>query len=350
MIISNQVNNSEGKGFTLRRMPAEWEKQKLVLMSFPHEETDWAENDNLKAALSPFIRIAQAIAYGEAVYIICKDKEKISSLFCSTRNMTFIELPTNDTWIRDYGYISIKEEGENRLLNFTFDGWGGKFEGTLDNTVNSALHKKGYMGTTPLEPIDFVLEGGSIESDGEGTVLTTSTCLCNPNRNGGLSKPEVEEKLHLTLGTDRILWIDHGYLAGDDTDSHIDTLARFVNKETIAYVKCVDTEDEHYEALQKMEAQLQNFRTKAGEAYKLVALPMCEAKYDLQGNRLPATYANFLITNDALVYPTYNDKNDAKVGEIFKALFLCREVIPVNCLKLIEQGGSLHCSTMQLVY
>ena len=333
----------------MRTIPAEWEKQRAVLMSFPHEDTDWAEDD-LEAALSPFIRIAQAIAYAEPVYIICKSKEKISSLFCSTRNMTFIEIPTNDTWIRDYGYISIKEDEESKLLDFTFDGWGGKFEAKLDNTVNRALHKKGYMGITPLETIDLVLEGGSIESDGEGTILTTTACLCNQNRNGGLSRKEVEKKLNHYLGTDKILWLDHGYLAGDDTDSHIDTLARFVNKETIAYVKCNDTEDEHYEALKKMEEQLKSFTTKEGKAYTLVALPMCEAKYDDEDHRLPATYANFLITNDALLYPTYNDKNDKQVGEIFKALFSDREIIPIKCLKLIVQGGSLHCSTMQIAY
>ena len=337
----------------MRRMPAEWEKQRAVLLSFPHENTDWHNEENegdLEAALSPFIRIAQAIAYGEAVYIICKEKEKISSMFCSTRNMTFIEIPTNDTWIRDYGYISIKEENETKLLDFTFDGWGGKFEAGLDNSVNSALHKKGYMGITPLEHIDLVLEGGSIESDGEGTILTTTACLCNQNRNGGLSKGEIEKKLNTYLGAERFLWLDSGYLAGDDTDSHIDTLARFVNKETIAYVKCNDTEDEHYEELKKMEEQLKGFTTKEGTAYKLVPLPMCEEKYDAEGNRLPATYANFLITNDALVYPTYDDTNDKQVGEIFKELFPNKEIIPVNCLKLVEQGGSLHCSTMQIVY
>jgi agmatine deiminase len=330
-------------------MPAEWEKQRAVLISFPHEETDWAEDD-LEAALSPFIRIAQAITYKEAVYIICKDKEKISSMFCSTRNMTFIEIPTNDTWIRDYGYISIKEEGETKLLDFTFDGWGGKFEASLDNSVNQHLHQKGYMGVTPLEKIDFVLEGGSIESDGEGTILTTSECLCNPNRNGGLDKKKIEEKLNAYLGADRVLWLDHGYLAGDDTDSHIDTLARFVNKETIVYVKSDKKEDVHYEALQKMEEQLQSFTTKEGKPYKLIPLPMCEAKYNKEGNRLPATYANFLITNDALLYPTYSDKNDKKAGEIFKEIFSDKEIIPINCLKLIEQGGSLHCSTMQIAY
>lgn len=334
-------------------MPAEWEKQRAVLLSFPHEETDWHDPHNvtnLEASLSPFIRIAQAIAYGEAVYIICKDKEKISNMFCSTRNMTFIEIPTNDTWIRDYGYISIKENDEVKLLDFTFDGWGGKFEASLDNSVNTALHRKGYLGTTPLKHIDFVLEGGSLESDGEGTILTTSECLCNPNRNGGLSKQEIEDKLRTYLGAQRVLWLDHGYLSGDDTDSHIDTLARFVNKTTIMYVKCEDKEDEHYEALKQMEMQLQGFTTVEGQPYTLVPLPMCEAKYNDEQKRLPATYANFLITNDALIYPTYDDKNDTKVGEIFKEVFPDREVIPVNCLKLIEQGGSLHCSTMQIAY
>jgi agmatine deiminase len=318
-------------------------------MSFPHEGTDWAKG-GLNEALSPFIRIAQAIAYGEPVYIVCRKREEIASMFCSTRNMTFIELPTNDTWIRDYGYFSIEEDGKRKLLDFTFDGWGGKFEAALDNRVNRLLHGKGYMGTTPLEKIDFVLEGGSVESDGEGTILTTSHCLCNPNRNGGLTKEEVEGKLHTYLGATRVLWLDHGYLAGDDTDSHIDTLARFVNKETIVYVKCDDSSDEHYEALSLMEEQLQSFKTEEGTPYQLVPLPMCEAKYDAEGNRLPATYANFLITNDALIYPVYNDRNDKKTGEIFKTLFPGREIIPVNCLKLIEEGGSLHCSTMQVAY
>ena len=334
---------------TKRVMPAEWEKQQCVLMSFPHEETDWNEGD-LNEAFSPFIRIAQAIAYGQAVYIICKDKSNIASMFCSTRNMTFIEIPTNDTWIRDYGYISIFEEREKKLLDFTFDGWGGKFEASLDNAVNSILHKKGYMGITPLKPIDFVLEGGSIESDGEGTILTTSACLCNPNRNGGLGKEAVEEKLKETLGTKRVLWLDHGYLAGDDTDSHVDTLARFVNKETIAYVKCDNTQDKHYEALAKMEAQLQTFKTNKGDPYRLIPLPMPDAIYNTEKQRLPATYANFLICNDALLYPTYNDKHDKIVHEILKDLFPDKEIIPINCLKLVEQGGSLHCSTMQVAY
>ncbi len=330
----------------MRRMKAEWEPQRAVLMAFPHEDTDWA--DDLESALSTFVRIAQAIAYAQPVYILCKSKESISDLFCSTHNMSFIEIPTNDTWTRDYGAISIEEMGESRLLDFRFDGWGGKFDASLDTLVNQTLHAKGYMGTTLLESVDFVLEGGSIESDGEGTILTTSQCLCNSNRNGGLSKEEIGLKLSEYLGAQRILWLDHGYLAGDDTDSHIDTLARFVDKASIAYVKCDDKEDEHYEALALMEEQLRSFRTPEGDTYRLIPLPMCEAKYDSSGKRLAATYANFLITNKALIYPTYRASTDKEAGEIFKSLFPRREIIPVDCMRLIEEGGSLHCSTMQI--
>jgi agmatine deiminase len=328
-----------------RRMRAEWEKQRAVLLSFPHEKSDWS--DNLDSALSVFVKIAQAIAYKESVYIVCDNAEKIKDLFCSTNNMSFIELPTNDTWTRDYGVITIEEDGKTKFLDFIFDGWGGKFEADLDNLVNTFLQKKGYLGTTPFESIDFVLEGGSIESDGEGTILTTSECLCNPNRNGGLSKKEVEERLTNYLGAKRFLWLDHGYLAGDDTDSHIDTLARFVNVNTITYVKCDDKNDEHYEELMSMQEQLKEFRTVDNKPYNLVPLPMTRAIYK-DGQRLAATYANFLITNHALIYPTYEDPADKIAGKIFKDLFPHLEIIPINCLRLIEQGGSLHCSTMQI--
>lgn len=332
----------------MKNLPAEWQKQRAVLMAFPHKDSDWA--DNLKSALTPFIRIAQAIAYAQPVYIICDNREAIADMFCSTRNMSFIEIPTNDTWTRDYGYISIEEDGAVKLLDFTFNGWGRKFEASLDNTVNRTLYKKGYLGTTPLERIDFVLEGGAIESDGEGTILTTTECLCNVNRNGGLSKEAVELKLKEFLGAKRVLWLDYGYLAGDDTDSHIDTLARFIAKDSIVYVQCLDEEDEHYNALKKMETQLKHFQTLEGLSYKLVPLPLPSAKFDNVGNRLPATYANFLITNGALIYPTYSVKEDKEVHEIFKSSFPDKEIIPIECSRLIEEGGSLHCSTMQIFY
>ncbi|HIO95514.1 MAG TPA: agmatine deiminase family protein [Campylobacterales bacterium] len=329
----------------MKHLPPEWANQRAILMAFPHKNSDWA--DNLNSALTPFIRIAQAIAYSQPVYIVCDNRDDISGLFCSTRNMSFIEIPTNDTWIRDYGYISIIEDGETKLLDFTFDGWGKKFEATLDNRLNYTLHKKGYMGTTPLKSIKFVLEGGSIESDGEGTILTTNSCLCNPNRNGGLSKKQIEEKLNEYLGTKRVLWLDYGYLAGDDTDSHIDTLARFISVDTIVYVQCLNVNDEHHSELQKMEKQLKSFKTLSGVSYNLIPLPMASKKLNAEGHRLPATYANFLITNKALIYPTYSVIEDKMVHEIFKKLFPKREIIPIECSRLIQEGGSLHCSTMQ---
>jgi len=328
------------------RVPAEWEEQRGVLLSFPHANSDW--NDDLSSALSVFVRIAQAIAYKEAVYIVCDNAQNIKELFCSINNMSFIELSTNDTWCRDYGVISIEENGVTKFLDFTFDGWGGKFEASLDNSVNKALHQKGYFGSANLQTIDFVLEDGSIESDGMGTILTTSECLCNPNRNGGLSKDTIEQKFKEHLGASRILWLDHGYLAGDDTDSHIDTLARFVNANTIAYIQCKDENDEHYEELSKMEEQLKSFKTSDGKPYTLAPLPMASPIFDDNGNRLGATYANFLITNHALLYPTYGIKEDNEAKECFEVLFPHLEIIPINCKRLIEQGGSLHCSTMQI--
>jgi len=332
----------------MRRLKAEWEPHKAILLAFPHEKTDWALEGNLGNTYTPFVRIAQAIAYSQPVTILCADREEISGLFCSRGNMTFIETEYNDTWIRDYGPLSVEEGEKKILMDFTFDGWGGKFDATLDNRVNRTLHAKGYFGESPLETVDFVLEGGSVESDGAGTLLTTSRCLCNPNRNGGLDRDEVEKRLKKYLGAQRILWVDHGRLAGDDTDGHIDTLARFVAPDTIAYISCDDPEDEHFAELKKMEKQLRSFRQTDGTPYRLVPLPMAPARYDEEGRRLPSTYANFLIANRALLYPTYNElKSDRLAGKIFKELFPDREVIPIPCSVLITQGGSLHCSTMQ---
>ncbi|WP_457594217.1 agmatine deiminase family protein [Hydrogenimonas sp.] len=324
--------------------PTEWAKQSAVLMAFPHAGTDWA--DDLSGALSPFVRIASTIAYGEPLILVCDDKEKTKELFCDIRNITFVELPTNDTWARDFGPITLCESGKRKFLDFTFNGWGEKFASALDNAVTSKLVQLGIL-YGDYERVDFVLEGGSIESDGEGTLMTTSRCLLNPNRNPGMDKAEIEAFLKEKLCIKRILWLDHGELEGDDTDAHIDTLARFVDEKTIAYVACSDESDSHYEELKKMEAQLRSFRTMAGNPYRLVPLPLPSPKYK-EERRLPATYANFLITNHAVLLPVYGDDKDAEAKAIVKSLFPKREVVPINCLKLIEQGGSLHCVTMQI--
>jgi agmatine deiminase len=196
--------------------------------------------------------------------------------------------------------------------------------------------------------VDFVLEGGSIETDGLGTLLSTTTCLLNPNRNGGMSLAEVERRLREHLGIERFLWLRHGHLAGDDTDAHIDTLARFVDEHTIAYVQCSDSSDEHYSALAAMEVELQSFRRADGEPYRLVPLPLPAVITNDKGDRLPATYANFLITNRSILLPVYGDPEDQRAIAALSAVSGERSVVPVNCRTPIEEFGSLHCLTMQL--
>ena len=195
----------------------------------------------------------------------------------------------------------------------------------------------------------YVLEGGSIESDGAGTLMTTSQCLLSPNRNEHLTQPQVEEFLKSSFGVERVLWINHGYLAGDDTDSHVDTLARFCDVDTIAYVQCDDKTDEHYASLKLMERELKSFKTLEGNPYRLIPLPMADARYEGE-QRLPATYANFLIVNGALLVPTYRSPKDEQALSALREAFPDREVVGVDCSALIHQHGSLHCVTMQLPY
>ena len=240
----------------------------------------------------------------------------------------------------------IDTEGPS-LLDFTFNGWGLKFASDKDNQITRRAVETGILKGRYVNRLGFVLEGGSIESDGMGTLLTTSECLLSPNRNGQLNKVEIEEYLRSAFHLERVLWLDYGYLAGDDTDSHIDTLVRLCSPDTIAYVQCRDVNDEHYEELHRMEEQLKTFRTLAGEPYKLLALPMAD-KIEVEGERLPATYANFLIMNDAVLYPTYNQpENDIRAKEVLQEAFPGHEIVGIDCRALIKQHGSLHCVTMQ---
>jgi agmatine deiminase len=260
----------------MRRVPAEWEKQDSILMSFPHKNSDWA--DDMQSALSVFVRMASSICFNQKLILVCDDIQKTKELFCYHDKISFVSLKTNDTWIRDYGPITIYEDGVRKLIDFQFNAWGGKFKYDYDNQITKQLHKKWHFGVSELLEEDFILEGGSIESDGEGTILTTSKCLLNPNRNKTFSKEQIEERLKTALGAKRVLWLNHGELIGDDTDAHIDTLARFVAKDTIAYVTC-QKDDEHYQELEKMKKELESFETYEGKAYKLIPLPLPQAKY-----------------------------------------------------------------------
>lgn len=329
-------------------LPAEWYPQSGVQLTWPHERTDWAYM--LAEVEECFMHIAREIALRELLLIVTpepgKVKKKIASLV-NIENVRFFACETNDTWARDHGAITRIDNHSPTLLDFRFNGWGLKFAAGKDNLITRRAVAAHALNGRYENRLGFVLEGGSFESDGSGTILTTSECLLSPNRNGGMNKAEIEDYLKSVFRAQQILWLDHGYLAGDDTDSHIDTLARFCSKNTIAYVKCTDRGDEHYEALRQMEEQLRAFRTLSGEPYRLLPLPMPEPITE-DGERLPATYANFLIINGAVLYPAYHQpNNDRKAREALQEAFPKSEMIGIDCRPLIKQHGSLHCVTMQ---
>lgn len=333
----------------MRRLPAEWEKQDAVILCVPHKDTDWA--DNLAEATACVLTIAKEIATHQKV-ILCTErgkqiKEFLKLLGADFENIKFFSPPTNDTWVRDFGPITVLKDNRPHMIDFTFNGWGNKYPAHKDNHVTKLLSFAGAFGNTPLTSTDFILEGGSIDCDGKDTVMTSERCLLNQNRNKDLSKEQIEDTLRKYLGTAKVLWLKHGVIIGDDTDSHIDTLARFAPNNFILYVSCDDPQDEHYEELKKMEAELSEFTNTKGEKYYLKPLPLPKV-FDKNNNRLPATYANFLIINHALLLPIYNTAEDEQAITIIKDVFPKHKIIPIDCNTLITQNGSLHCMTMQL--
>lgn len=327
----------------MRYFPAEFELQSFVQLIFPHPLSDWSAY--LEEARHCFVTIATSVARYQPCLIVCDDVDVVKGYFTSYDNLIFIPYQSDDTWARDCSALSVIDEDEDEalLLDFTFTGWGGKFDATRDNAMSESI--KNVYGAR-MEKINLILEGGGVESNGAGSLLTTAQCLLNPNRNPHLTKTQTEALLKKEFGVEQILWLYHGYLAGDDTDSHIDTLARFIDTDTIMYVKCNDESDEHYNELKKMEEELQSLRDLDGEPFRLIALPMTQPHF-YDGERLPATYANFLIINDAVLLPIYNDVHDAEAIAICERAFRGRNIIPIDCSVLIRQHGSLHCVTMQ---
>ena len=330
-------------------LPAEWAQQRGVQLTWPHAQTDWAYM--LEEVQACFANIAREIARRELLLIVTPEPEQVRQQISGCVNMDnvrFMPCDTNDTWARDHGPITlIDPDGRPLLFDFKFNGWGLKFAADKDNLITRRTLEAGLLQGTYVNRLNFALEGGSIESDGRGTLLTTSECLLSPNRNGQMNRAEIEAYLKEQFNLRQVLWLDHGYLAGDDTDSHVDTLARLCPDDTIAYVRCTDTADEHYEALHLMEEQLKTFRTPEGKPYRLLPLPMADAIVE-DGEQLPATYANFLVMNGAVLYPTYNQPaNDAQAAQVLQKAFPGREVVGIDCRALIRQHGSLHCVTMQ---
>ncbi len=334
--------STKTKSNTNIKLPAEFEQQSFVQLIFPHANSDWAPY--LEEASNNFVMITMAIARFEKCLIICDDINRVKAYFSAIDNIYFIQEESDDTWARDCSGITVLEDKRPTVIDFTFTGWGNKFDASLDNALTSKI---AHLYNAAYKKQRFILEGGAIDSNGAGILLTTTASLLNPNRNVKLTqKFEIERILNENFGSQKVLWLNHGYLAGDDTDRHIDTLARFIDQETIAYVQCLDEEDEHYEALSKMEIELQAFRSLDGRPFNLIPLPMTDPIY-YHSERLPATYANFLIINGAVLVPTYNDPHDEEALHVIKKAFSDREVIGIDCSVLIRQHGSLHCVTMQ---
>jgi len=332
-------------------LPAEWAPQAFVQLTWPGRDGDFSRWFGEVEA--NFIRIAVAIGQFQPVLVACPDDaeslhRRLLAEGIPPEHLSVLPVRANDVWARDHGPITVIRGNEQTHLDFQFNGWGGKFDAALDNTVTRQLAELGALSGR-VDTLDFVLEGGAIESDGQGTLLTTERCLLAPTRNPKLGRGTIEQKLAHWLGLSRILWLKHGDLLGDDTDGHIDTIARFCTPDTIAYQGCDDEADPHFVLLQPMAAELRALKKADGQPYNLIALPLPRAHVDEQGQRLPAGYANFLIINGAVLVPTYDDPvNDPIALERLRPAFPDREVIGVDCCALIRQFGSLHCVTMQV--
>ena len=333
------------------RFPAEWEPQSAVLIAWPHDGTDWAER--LADVERTYVSLAAAVTRFQPLLVCVPDaalRERAATLLAAAGvpadRVRFHELPYDDTWLRDSGPITLRgADGGFHLLDFEFTAWGGKFEAGEDDQLVARLHAAGVFGDAVRERVPFALEGGAIETDGQGTLLSTWICL--HERHPDLSRAHVTQVLEKNLRQRRTLWLDNGELEGDDTDAHIDTLARFAAPDAIVFQACDDPADSHYPGLQAMAAEIAALRTADGQPYRLFPLPWAQPVLD-DGRRLAASYANFLIINGAVLMPAYGDAADGAAAEVLARAFPGREIVPVDCRPLIWQNGSLHCVTMQL--
>ena len=339
-------------------LPAEWSPQSGIMLTWPHGGTDW--KPYLRQITDTYLELSEIITRYEQLLIATPIVESTRRMLASRLSkeqmdrVHLYDIDSNDTWARDHGPITLVSKNSHNglivpihLLDFRFNGWGEKFAADKDNLINRTLHARGVFAGERVDYDDFVLEGGSIESDGRGTVLTTSVCLMAPNRNQPLSQAEVEQVLKERLCARKIVWFDHGQLIGDDTDGHIDTIVRICPDNTLLYVGCDDENDPQYADLKALENQLKQATDADGNPYRLLKLPMPDALYD-DGDRLPATYANFLIINGAVIVPTYNQEtNDARAFELVAEAFPGYDIIGVDSRTIVRQHGSIHCLTMQ---
>lgn len=334
------------------RLPAEWEPQSGIQLTWPHANTDW--KPYLEDITKVFVNMAKVITNEELLTVVTPETETVRKQLskeltaAQLNNVIFYDIDSNDTWARDHAPLTlVSDDKETCILDFKFNGWGDKFEWTKDNNITSQLNNKGAFNSGYECDTDFVLEGGSIESDGKGSIFTTTFCLMAEHRNQPLTREEIEERLLKSLHAKRIVWLDYGQLIGDDTDGHIDTIVRLAPNDTILYNGCDDEKDEQYNDFNSLEEQLRQLKTLDGEAYNLLRLPMPDAIYD-DGERLPATYANFVITNKSVICPTYSQPIKDNIAlEVLQRAFPNHNIVGIDASVVIKQHGSLHCLTMQ---
>jgi agmatine deiminase len=324
-------------------MPAEWTPHVATWMAWPCDDELWV--GELEPVRREFAELVRAVASFEPVELLVRDAaaESDAAARLAGANVRLHRVPYDDVWLRDSGPIFVAREGRLRLVNWEFNGWGGKYNAATDNEVPRQVAR--ILGTTTVDT-GVVMEGGSIEVNGAGCVLTTRQCLLTPTRNPSLSEAEIEAALAAYLGTPRVLWLDTG-LEGDHTDGHIDTITRFTDPQTIVTVTCEDRSDANYEPTALNLERLRGFSGDDGEPFHIVELPLPRMRAEFGGERLPLTYANFYVVNGAVIVPVYGDGNDARALDILRPLFPDREILGVMARHLITGGGAFHCVTQQ---
>jgi len=337
-----------------RTLPPEWAHQEAMVLVWPRAGGDWG--NGLEAAREVIANIAAALCAHQRVVLVAADDECTYSI---AAHPTLAEIghsrlhvcraANDDIWARDTGPLTVVVSGQRIFTDFRFDGWGGQFGASHDDQLTATLFAAEALGAGTLERYEYTLEGGSIEVNGTGALLTTERCLIAGRRNAGIDRARAETVLRDAFGVNTIHWLGHGTLIGDDTDGHIDTIARFVAADTIVYQGCADTHDAHHAPLAAMARELAALRQPNGEPYRLVELPLPAPVHDPDdGHRLPAGYANFLVANGCVLAPAFDDPADADAHAILAELFPGRAIIAIDSRALIRQHGGLHCAAMQI--
>jgi agmatine deiminase len=343
---------------TNRRFPAEWEKQQGILLCFPHNGKDWP--GKYEAIQWAFVEFIKKVATFETVFLVVANenqKTKVSQMLTDAQvnlsNVSFIIHKTNRSWMRDSGPIIVKNGSEREALNFNFNGWAKYTNFQLDKNVPAKLADFLKIPVTQVmhkgKPV--IVEGGAIDTNGCGTLLTSEECLMHPTiqvRNPNFTKADYEAVFKEYLGITNVIWLGDG-IEGDDTHGHIDDLCRFVNEDTIVTIVETDPKDHNYKPLQDNLKRLRKAKLENGKSPKIVELPMPK-RLDFEDLRLPASYANFLILNKCVLVPTFNDPNDRIALNILADCFPDREIIGISAVDLIWGFGTLHCLSQQIPF